>query len=252
MSDIYLCLQAEVYVVDGVLLPELTQISNGSATRAGSQGLKSIRAAPTRRLLARSDSSQSKAGDQLTFTTAHSHVGHTDVPHHHSHEAGSAAGTGASHDSTTHQQSASQSAASSGGKAGAQLEAASAEEASPKGGKADKHGSKEGAKAAGKAAEGKKGPASLKSEAGVSAEGNKSEKLQREAEAERQALAIPERNPAGSAGLSKAARPELSTLTTSGGEGMADSKHTTVSAGSRADKQEPKDELDSLGATTPE
>ncbi|KAK9864209.1 hypothetical protein WJX84_000726 [Apatococcus fuscideae] len=86
------------------------------------------------------------------------------------------------------------------------------------------------------------------------AEGKKSEKQQREAEAERQALAVPERTPqqTGSAGLSKASRPELSTLTTTGGEGMADSKHTTVSAGSRADKQEPKDELDSLGATTPD
>lgn len=238
--------------MDGVLLPDLAQITNGSAARAASQGLKAIRAAPTRRLLARSDSSQSTAGDQLPATTAHSHVGHTDAPHHHSHESASAAGSSSSHEPTTHQQSASKSAGSSGSKAGTQLETTPTDEAPSKAGKADKHGSKEGAKSSVKAAEGKKGPASLKPEAGVSAEGKKSEKLQREAEAERQALAIPERNPAGSAGLSKAARPELSTLTTTGGEGMADSKHTTVSAGSRADKQEPKDELDSLGATTPE
>lgn len=247
MSDIRLGLQAEVYLVDGVLLPDLTQISNGSAARAASQGLKAIRAAPTRRLLARSDSSQSKAGDQLPGITAHSHVGHTDIPHHHSHETASAAGSGTSHDPTTHQQSASKSAASS---AGSQLDTTPTDEVASKGGKG--HSSKEGVKSAGKAAEGKKGPASLQPEAGVSSEGTKSEKLQREAEAERQALAVPELNLAGTAGLSKAARPELSTLTTSGGEGMADSKHTTVSAGSRADKQEPKDELDSLGATTPE
>ena len=39
---------------------------------------------------------------------------------------------------------------------------------------------------------GKKGPVNFKPEAGVAADGRKSQKLQREAEAERQALAVPE------------------------------------------------------------
>ncbi|KAK9820700.1 hypothetical protein WJX74_009086 [Apatococcus lobatus] len=248
--------QAEVYLVDGVLLPDLRQVGNGSATRAAAQGLRSMRATPTRRLLARPEFTQSKAGNQLPATTVHSHASHTDVPQHHlhegsagvSHEGSAATGASSSHDPTTHHASASKSAGSVSSKAGSQLDATSADAASSLGGEIDKHTSSQAT------VESKKGAVSLKPEAGVSAEGKKSEKQQREAEAERQALAVPERTPqqTGSAGLSKASRPELSTLTTTGGEGMADSKHTTVSAGSRADKQEPKDELDSLGATTPD